>query len=79
MSKTKFVYPILIALLCVTCGQKKTNLDSQFGSIRDAKGYYNEGDKKFKIFKTITRIYQGVQKMKNIEIIFFIVVNWGCR
>ena len=51
MSKTKFVYPILIALLCVTCGQKKTNIDSQFGSIRNAKGYYYEGDKKFKIFK----------------------------
>ena len=37
MSKTKFVYPFLIVLLCVTCGQQKTNLDSQFGSIRDAK------------------------------------------
>ena len=53
MSKTKFVYPFLIVLLCVTCGQKKTNLDSQFGSIRDAKGYYNEGDKKFKIFQEV--------------------------
>ena len=51
MSKTKFVYPFLIVFLCVTCGQKKTNPDSQFGSIRDAKGYYNEGDKKFKIFQ----------------------------
>ena len=51
MSKTKFAYLIIIALLCVRCGQKKTNLDSQFGSIRDAKGYYNEGDKKFKIFQ----------------------------
>ena len=38
MSKTKFVYPILIALLCVTCEQKKTNLDSQFGSVKDEKG-----------------------------------------
>ena len=51
MRKTKFVYPFLVVLLCVTCGQKKTNLDSQFGSIRNAKGYYTEGDKKFKIFQ----------------------------
>ncbi len=52
MSKIKFVYPFFIALLSLSCGQeKKTNLDSQFGQIRDAKGYYTEGDKKFKIFQ----------------------------
>ena len=51
MRKTKFIYLFLVLLLCVTCGQKKTNLDSQFGSIRNAKGYYTEGDKKFKIFQ----------------------------
>ena len=31
--------------------RKSANADTQFGKIRDAKGYYNEGDKKYKILK----------------------------
>ena len=52
MRDFRTIYTIILAFSLFSCQQEKSaNEDTQFGKIRDAKGYYNEGDKKFKIFE----------------------------
>ena len=52
MRDFRSIYTIILVFSLFSCQQEKsTNADTQFGKIRDAKGYYNEGDKKFKIFE----------------------------
>ena len=50
MKILKYTYLLFLGLLlsCNDTNNDNENLD--FGTIRDAKGYYQEGDKKFKLY-----------------------------